>query len=186
MPKTFWQSVVFTTIMATLMILIMSHYNMFVHSQFELLQWQNFLAELLFAMPVALLLAGRVAPMLAHRLLSRNASPLAMGITVTFFIAAIMVPIMSLFVLVRKVGINNLSWSLYGKAMMFNFIMAFPMQVLVLGHLVRKLLRQSIGVKYKYRALFKPVNPYLKSGNTILATKAVLIASAVAVCVFSM
>lgn len=185
MPKTFWQSVVFTTIMAIMMILIMSHYNMFLHAHFELFQWQNFLAELFFAMPVALLLAGKVAPKLAHKLLNSDTSPITMGITITFFIVAIMVPIMSLFILVRKVGINNLTWSLYGKAVLFNFMMAFPVQVLFLGHFVRKLFRHVIGIKYKCRRSLAPVNPYLKNANTIRATKMALIASAIAVCVFS-
>ena len=187
MPKTFWQSVVFTFITATLMVLIMSSYNMLLRTNGQLwfVGWNNFLAELSCALPLALLIAGRYAPTLAHKLLDDKASRIAMGITITFFIAAIMVPSMSLFVLVRKVGIDNLSWSLYSKSISYNFIVAFPVQVLFLGYLVRKLFRQSIGVKYKWRSYLASVTPYLHNKFTILSTKAILIVNALTICVFS-
>ena len=177
----------FTTMMATFMILIMSNYNMLLHSggQIGFAGWQNFFAELFFSMPMALLVAGKLAPIIAFKLLGRRASHIALGITITFFIAAIMVPIMSLFVLVRKVGIDHLTWTLYGKAIFYNFIVAFPVQVLFLGHFVRKLFRQSIGIKYKCRASLNVFNPYLKNSNVILATKAALITNAVVICICS-
>ena len=187
MPKTFWQSVVFTFITATLMVLIMSSYNMLLRTNGQLwfVGWNNFLAELSCALPLALLIAGRYAPMLAHKLLGDKASRIAKSITITFCIAAIMVPTMSLFVLVRKVGIDNLSWPLYGKAIFSNFIVAFPIQVLFLGYLVRKLFRRSIGVKYKWRNYLTGMTPYLQNKGTIMATKAVLILNALTICVFS-
>ena len=187
MPKTFWQSVFFTTLMATFMVLIMSHYNMLVHAQghFERLSGYNFCAELFFALPVALLFAGKLAPFMAHKVLGRSVSQMTMGITITFFIAVIMVPIMSLFILVRKVGIDHLSWSLYGKAIFYNFIMAFPIQVLFLGRLVRHLFRHSIGIQYRWRRFWHVINPYLRTKTAVWATKAALIANALVICILS-
>lgn len=76
MPKTFWQSVVFTFITATLMVLIMSSYNMLLRTNGQLwfVGWNNFLAELSCALPLALLIAGRYAPTLAHKLLDDKVS----------------------------------------------------------------------------------------------------------------
>lgn len=169
------------------MVLIMSSYNMLLRTngQFWFVGWNNFFAELFCALPLALLVAGRYAPTWARKLLGNKASHRAMGITTTFFIATIMVSTMSLFVLVRKVGIDNLSWPLYGKAIFYNFIVAFPVQVLFLGYLVRKLFRQSIGVKYKWRNYLMSITPYLQNKGTIMATKTVLILNALTICVFS-
>lgn len=183
MPKTFWQSLFFTAIMATFMVLIMSSYNMLLHSNGKLwfAGWNNLLTELFCALPLALLFAGKLSAKLAHKLLGNRASYVVMRIVTTFFIAIIMVLLMSLFVLVRKFGINNISWQMYCKAVLYNIILAFPVQVLCLGNLVRKIYRQLIGFKYQQRKLFMPLNPYLKNHHTILITKILLITNAVVV-----
>lgn len=48
MPKTFWQSLFFSTIMATFMVLIMSSYNILLHNNGKLwfAGWTNLLTEL--------------------------------------------------------------------------------------------------------------------------------------------
>lgn len=188
MPKTFWQSLFFTTVMATFMVLIMSSYNMLLHSHGKLwfVGWNNFFTELFCALPLALLFAGKLSAKLVHKLLGNRASRVITGIAITFFIAIIMVLLMSLFVLVRKFGINNISWQMYGRAVLYNIILAFPVQVLCLGNLVRKIYRQLIGFKYQQRKLFMPLNPYLKNHYVILTTKILLITNAVVIYIISL
>lgn len=188
MPKTFWQSLFFTTIMATFMVLIMSSYNILLHSNGKLwfAGWTNLLTELFCALPLALLFAGKFSTELAHKLLGNRASYVAMRIIITFFIAIIMVLSMSLFVLVRKFGISNISLQMYCKAVLYNIILAFPVQVLFLANLVRKIYRQLIGFKYQQRKFFIPLNPYLKNHHTILTTKIFLITNAVVIYIISL
>lgn len=109
-----------------------------------------------------------------------------MRIIITFFIAIIMVLSMSLFVLVRKFGISNISLQMYCKAVLYNIILAFPVQVLFLANLVRKIYRQLIGFKYQQRKFFMPLNPYLKNHHTILTTKIFLITNAVVIYIISL
>lgn len=188
MPKTFWQSLFFTTIMATFMVLIMSSYNMLLHSNGKLwfAGWNNLFTELFCALPLALLFAGRLSAKLAHKLLSSKASHTIIRITMTFFIAIIMVLLMSLFVLIRKFGINNISWPMYCKAVLYNIVLAFPVQVLCLGNLVRKIYRQLIGFKYQQRKWLMPLNPYFKNRHIILRTKILLITNAVVICMITL
>lgn len=170
------------------MVFIMSSYNMLLHSNGNLwfVGWRSFFTELFCALPLALLFAGKFSQKLAHKLLGNRATHTAMGITVTFFIAVIMVLLMSFFVLVRNFGIYNISWQMYGKAVLCNIMLAFPVQVLCLKNLVRKIYRQLIGFKYQKRRFFVPFNPYLKNHNTVLTTKILLIANAVVICIISL
>ena len=188
MPKTFWQSLVFTALMATFMVLIMRSYNMLLHLNGVLwfVGWKSFFAELFCALASALLLAGSIAPRIARRLLPNNVSPLIKGVVITFFIASIMVPLMSWFVLGRKFGIDNVSWSMYSQAVMCNFAVAFPVQVLCLGNLVRQIFRRLIGIKYQQRKLFMQLSPYLRNTNAIMTAKFLLAANAVVICLASM
>lgn len=186
MPKTFWQSVLFTTVMAAFMVFIMSTYNTVLHSGGHVFfaGGKNFLAEFAVALPLALLLAGRIAPLAAHKLFGNN-NPLA-GIAVTFFIALIMVPLMSLFVCVRKYGADNVTFSMLGKSFLCNFALAFPVQVLFLGHAVRLIFRNSMGIKYKMRSHLYAMQPFFKNPLSAASVKVLLVTEALAVCCVSL
>ena len=105
MPKTFRQSVLFTILMASAMVYIMSVYNLMLwHHVWDWsvfrLSMQKYIMELAVAFLMALFGAGSVAPKMARIVLPKDAHTFVNGAVVTFFIAGIMVPLMTLFVYV--------------------------------------------------------------------------------------
>lgn len=163
--------------MAAFMVLIMSSYNMLLHTsgQHWFSGWYNLAAEFLLAFPLALLLVGKAAALAAHKLLKNCQSEAVRGITITFFIALIMVPLMSSFVILHKFGWQNTDKDVYIKAFISNFALAFPLQVFILKRLVCCIFRQIIGFKYRFRAYVHKLHPLLNNPISIVSTKAALV-----------
>lgn len=189
MPKTFFQSVIFTTIMATFMVFIMGCYNTLLNSHGTLffVGFKSFFAEFFCALPLALLFAARIAPVLAQKILGKKANSKTMRFVIPFFIVSIMVPSMSAFALLREIGADNISLQMYIKTIGYNFIVAYLVQILFLGKLVQNIFKRIIEFAFKHNLSqkFFVINSFLNNPTTIIITKIMLIISAITTCIIS-
>lgn len=184
MPKSFWQSFLFTAIMAILMVLAMSTYNVVLHTggKYWFVGWHNLLTEFLLAFPLALLVAGKIASTLAHKILKNSSNNAFRGIIITFFIALIMVTLMTSFVILRHSGWSNANWKIFGTAFISNFIVAFLLQIFVLKQVVAYIFRHAIGFKYKFREHIYKLNPFFNNPLSIVSVQAVMVSVMLIVC----
>lgn len=189
MPQTFWQKVLFTSIMASLMVYVMSVYNMILRTDsfsvgLLVPSAKRYFSELAVALPLALFLAGKMAPKLVFLMFRPQTHPLLLNVFITLIISLIMVPLMSLFVYLYRVGTVGFNPAFYKQMITFNFILAFPVQVLVLGPLVRRLFIRLMALYNN--GILAPVWLGVISGNlrAQTAVRTLLIAEGVLVLCF--
>ena len=163
MPKTFLESFIFTLIMASLMVFFMSAYNALLHAQ--IFEWTLIIPkahaywnELAVAFPLAFLFAGKVAPRFVHKHIPQN-KPLYRILLTPFFMTLIMAPIMTSYVFIRNVGIQQFNLFLLLQNIMYNFVFAYSMQIFVLGPFVRLLFVKIVQFKACVsQGLLKPLS----------------------------
>ncbi len=143
MPKTKLENVIFTVVMAFVMVYGMICYNISINigkctNQVFLMAF----GELRIMWPIAILLelfvVGRIAPYLAFSFMRPTDRPQFITYAISFCICALMCPIMSL---IATFLFKQPSLGTYAQTWAMNLPAAFMMQFLIAGPLVRFLFR---------------------------------------------
>ncbi|MBS9334696.1 DUF2798 domain-containing protein [Fructobacillus sp. M1-13] len=145
MPRNLKEELVFMLVMAGLMVLGMSIYNVYLAQGID----SRFWSEIVFGYPIALIVAmlldgflvGPIAKGIAFKAIIpryKEKSPIKIGITISVLMVLGMVTCMSLF----GVLINGQSVTMYGHAWIMNLILALPLQLIVVAPIARTVLRQ--------------------------------------------
>ena len=143
MPKNKLEEVVFTAIMATIMVYGMVVYNVALNT--GTVDGTTFIAaahELPIMVPVAFILeffiVGKIAKMLAFTVMKPTDRPQFITYAISICICCIMCPIMSL---VATILFKELSFGMWIKTWAMNFPMAILYQMFYCGPLVRLIFR---------------------------------------------
>lgn len=148
MPKTKMQNIVFTLITAFFMVYLMTVYNIAIISSNGLsnetfiVAFKSFYIEY----PVAVLVAFFIGTPLAKRLAFRVVDPkkdnsFFIILFIQVFTVCIMVSLMSMFILFTKYSIDSNFVCTYITMVCKNFVMALPLQIFIVGPIVRNLFR---------------------------------------------
>ena len=139
MPKNKKENFIFACMMALGMVLGMSSYNTYLRAAgFEMFPI-NAVREYFMALPIALIIGSPLSKKLTSMLWPRQL-PFAVGMG--FFTPVIMVPIMT--TVIAIVFYQNYALEGTLQNMLQNFLCAWPLQLLIVGPLVRKIFRQLI------------------------------------------
>lgn len=146
MPKTKFQSVIFTAITAWLMVYIMTLYNTvivthnFTNSTFFVAlngMWIEFIIIFL----CAYFISGHVAKKLAFRIVKSEDRPIVIIFTIQVFTVVSQVALASILGVYHKYGFTAQFIPDYLVTYCQNFIMALPIQVFIVGPTARFIFR---------------------------------------------
>ncbi|MFC6171426.1 DUF2798 domain-containing protein [Loigolactobacillus jiayinensis] len=147
MPRNWKEEIVFTAIMAGLMVFVMVCYNVLLVQGFTKGFLMNSLAEypggLLVAVVLDLLIVGPIAKKLAFRYIINDymkKNVILIGITISVMMVLGMVSCMSLFGMIMSHELGGHVLATYGHAWIFNLIVALPLQLLIVGPIARAVL----------------------------------------------
>ncbi|MFD0897156.1 DUF2798 domain-containing protein [Loigolactobacillus binensis] len=147
MPRNWKEEVVFTAIMAGLMVFVMVCYNVMLVQGFTKGFLLNSLTEypggLLVAVILDLLIVGPIAKGLAFRYIINDymkKNVVLIGITISVMMVLGMVSCMSLFGMIMAHNLGGNVLATYGHTWLFNLIVALPLQLLIVGPIARAVL----------------------------------------------
>lgn len=155
MPTNQREEILFTMLMCFFMALFMTIYNVAtMHQQFNLdvlaTAWINFPLSYIVALSIEIIIVGRLAPYLAFKLVVSYTSPKWLKIiAISLFTIAMMVVSMSLFgTILNLLQQQNWSnfWQDWGHTILKNLIFAVPLQLILVGPMVRKMFRTAFPV----------------------------------------
>ncbi|WP_186576757.1 DUF2798 domain-containing protein [Aquibacillus kalidii] len=157
MPTTKRESLIFGIIMCVGMVLVMSIYNLVINGQIDQLSVPHIVLEVFIGFCIALLLdifcVGPVARKITGKLPFDKSNKLLFVLSMSGFMILGMVFFMSIFGLVTLMLSEGLGdqgiWSTYFMIYLKNFIVAFPLQLLIMGPLVRFIFVKFIKEKEK-------------------------------------
>ncbi len=141
MPKNKKESFIFTLMMCSLMVFVMTLYNIArIHGTSE-----NLLLNTLKGFPLAFVIAfisdwiivGPLAKKTAFKFINRDDSMIKKAVTISTFMVIGMVIIMSLFGAFMGVGFTKAIFAAWLINIPMNFIMAYPLQIIFVGPIVR-------------------------------------------------
>lgn len=147
MPKTKFESIVFTAITAWTMVYIMTLYNKILESGvflnitfLESLKgmWGEYVVSFL----CALLISSAVAKKLAFRIAKPTDRPIFKIICIQVFTVLSQVTLMSIMGVLERYGITSQLIPNYILTWCLNFLVALPAQLLISGPIARALFRQ--------------------------------------------
>ncbi|MFC4402150.1 DUF2798 domain-containing protein [Gracilibacillus xinjiangensis] len=152
MPTNQKESLIFGFIMCFGMVAVMSAYNLLLIGDLKHLTLQNVLTEVGIGFIIALLLdlhvVGPLAKKITHRLPFDKSNKLLFVLCMSTSMILGMVFFMSIFGLVMSYLGNGLDGQglliVYGVIFVKNFILAFPLQLLVMGPIVRFIFKHFI------------------------------------------
>lgn len=139
MPKTKKEGLIFTLCMCSMMVLGMSAYNLLLHGHFSLgALASGFPAGFMVAFILDVVVVGKVAKKVAFSLpVSQEVLPIVISCSMVVG----MVTAMSLFGLLMEAGVGAFGWHDYLQGWLTNFVMAIPLQLLVVRPVAVKVLR---------------------------------------------
>ena len=143
MGQTKFQKFTFTLMMCFCMVLGMTIYNMILNEGFHSNLLNNLLKDFWLGFAVALLLdifiVGKLAKPIALKIVKQNRETKQIKIIITISSCMVvgMVLCMSLFGAVHAVGFNVTALKIYPLCILRNFIMALPLNLLIVSPLVR-------------------------------------------------
>ncbi|MDQ0232081.1 DUF2798 domain-containing protein [Metabacillus malikii] len=144
MPSTKRESFYFGVMMCTGMVIVMSIYNLYISGMAGKMTINQFFIQLLIGFAIALLLdlfiVGPIAKKIAFSLPYDKSKKVFVVLSISFFMVLGMVTWMSLYGLGTAYfsnGIENSFVQNYLAIFMKNFIVALPLQLLIMGPLVR-------------------------------------------------
>ncbi len=148
MPRNFKEEVVFTAIMAGLMVLVMTGYNVAmaqgISSELPMAILKAYPLGLLVAIILDLLIVGPIAKGLAFKYIINDymkKKTVLIGITISVLMVLGMVTLMSLFgITVEGKLPQGHVLATYGHTWIFNLIVALPLQLLIVGPIAREVL----------------------------------------------
>ena len=145
-----WHEVLFTVVTSGLMIYLMGVYNVALHTG-ELayatfgIAAHSFPLEWVIGFVFAACIAGPLAPKLAFRVAQRGDRLIFSILCIQTFTVCTMVPLMSLVGTLESSGLNAQLPVVWLQTVVLNFLVAYPLQIFVVGPLVRGIFRRSCG-----------------------------------------
>ncbi|WP_204120522.1 MULTISPECIES: DUF2798 domain-containing protein [Levilactobacillus] len=147
MPKNFKEELLFTAVMAGLMVLVMAGYNIALADGFS----HHFIREVLTGYPLALIVAaicdlGIIGPgvkyIFFHFIINdyMKKKQIRIALTISVMMVAGMVTLMSLFGMVVTQNFGSNFFLTYLHTWIFNLFMALPLQLLIVGPIARAIL----------------------------------------------
>lgn len=148
MPRNFKEGMVFTSLMCSMMVIGMSSWNLWLSGHFSVSHIAiGFIPGFIVAVLADLLIAARIAKPAAFKslaCLNRNKNwdlkkeLVVKVLLITFFMVLVMVTLMSFY----GIFVRGLPFSLatYFKTWFFNFLMGFPLNLIIVGPLSRFIL----------------------------------------------
>ncbi len=147
MPKNFKEELLFTAVMAGLMVLVMAGYNITLADGFS----NHFIREVLVGYPLALIVAaicdlGIIGPgvkyIFFHFIINdyMKKKQIRIALTISVMMVAGMVTLMSLFGMVVTQNFGGNVFLTYLRTWIFNLFMALPLQLLIVGPIARAIL----------------------------------------------
>lgn len=144
MPKNKKESWLFTGCMCGLMVLGMSIYNIALHGELSVIAViSGFPFAFLVALLLDLFVVGKPAKKIALSLLTNKEKGWQVGISISICMILGMVSFMSMFGIVMEMGWQYLNWGTYLHTWIFNFIMALPLQLIIVRPLSVSVLNLS-------------------------------------------
>lgn len=152
LPTTKKEQVYFGLMMCSGMAALMTFYNLYMHGVLETLSWKSILLQLVLAFSIAFLLesfiVGPLARKIAFSLPYDKSKKLFVVVSVAFFMVSGMVLCMSLYGLGTAYFSNPFMrgtlFENYYSLVLQNFIFAFPLQLLIVGPIVRLLFQKFV------------------------------------------
>ncbi len=148
MPKTKFQEVVFTVMMAAVMAYVMGIYNIalgsgWLHNSTFAVGIEDFPLDYIIALFVAYFIWNKIAKRLAFRIVNpREDKAIHIILAISVCTVCVMVPLMSFIAVFRHYGFVANFVPLLLTSICLNFIMALPLQIFVAGPLVRYVFRK--------------------------------------------
>lgn len=143
MGQTKSQKTIFTVMMCFGMVLGMTIYNMLLNEGFHDQFFNHLLKDFWLGFIVALILdvfiVGKLAKPIALKIVKPNATtkPIKIILTISSCMVVGMVLCMSMYGAILAVGFNTDAFKIYPSCVLLNFIMALPLNLLVVSPLVR-------------------------------------------------
>ena len=157
MGQTKLQKFIFTLMMCFCMVLGMTIYNMILNEGFHSNLFVNLLKEFLLGFAVALLLdiliVGQLAKPLALKIVkpNRETKQIKIIIAISSCMVVGMVLFMSIFGAIVSSGFTIAALKLYPLCILRNFIMALPLNLLIVSPIVRFSFNKIFPVKLAYK-----------------------------------
>jgi len=142
MPKNFKEELLFTGMMAGMMVLVMSAYNVIMNQGIS----RASIMDVLVGFPLGLIVAGvldlaLIGPLVKGLVFGfiikdpENTHPLKIAVTISSLMVLGMVSLMTLYglIMVGHIGLPE-----YAHGWLFNIIVALPLQLLIVGPIARK------------------------------------------------
>lgn len=157
MPRNLKEEIVFTAIMAGLMVLVMTGYNVAlaqgISKDLAFAILKAYPLGLIVAVLLDLLIVGPIAKGFAFKYIINEymkRNTVLIGITISVLMVMGMVTLMSLFgIIVEGKFANGHILATYGHTWIFNLIVALPLQLLIVGPIARKVLGRMQQVALK-------------------------------------
>ncbi len=144
MGETKFQKFVFTTMMCFFMVLGMTVYNMYINmggwgEHFLMILLREYWLGFFIALILDIFVVGPLAKGFAHRVHRNNpdVKKIVLILTISCSMVVGMVICMSLFGSIQTVGFSRDVFSVYPRVALRNFVMALPLNLLIVGNLVR-------------------------------------------------
>ena len=141
MPTNKKEGIIFTVIMCSLMVIGMSTYNLFLHCNLNLSELLiGFIPGFIVAFILDVFIVGVVAKKIAFKLPINQNSKIQLIIAISTLMIIGMVTFMSMFGLIMNGQMSSLTIATYLGAWGTNFIMALPLQLIIVGPFSRYIL----------------------------------------------
>lgn len=143
MGQTKFQKFIFTLMMCFCMVLGMTIYNMILNDGFSSDFFNNLLNDFWLGFFVALILdifiVGKIAKPIALKIVkpNENTKPIKIILAISCCMVVGMVLFMSMYGAIIAVGFNSTALKIYPLCIARNFIMALPLNLLIVSPLVR-------------------------------------------------
>lgn len=143
MGKTKFEKFIFTLLMCFFMVLGMTIYNMLLNEGFNNQFFANLLSDFWFGFIVALLLdvfvVGKIAKPIAFKIVKPNSETKQIKIVLAISCCMVigMVLCMSMYGAIIAAGFSSTALKIYPLCIVRNFIMALPLNLLIVSPLVR-------------------------------------------------
>ncbi|MGG7162832.1 DUF2798 domain-containing protein [Clostridium ihumii] len=143
MGKTKFEKFIFTLLMCFFMVLGMTIYNMLLNEGFSNQFFANLLSDFWFGFIVALLLdvfvVGKIAKPVAFKIVKPNSETKQIKIVLAISCCMVigMVLCMSMYGAIIAAGFSSTALKIYPLCIVRNFIMALPLNLLIVSPLVR-------------------------------------------------
>ncbi len=150
MPKNKFEEVIFTLMVSGSMIFFMGVYNIWINKGGTLTtivahEIAAFPLEWLIGFILAFFGASKISKHLTFKIINPDSKPLSKILLIQTFTVCTMVPLMSAVGIFEAMGLTEEMPKLWIKAMMINFVVAYPLQLLIVGPACRYLFRWIFG-----------------------------------------